>query len=151
MNVAVDVLSIRPDGSAGGATGYAIELIKGMAKRKDIKVTVLCADWNIEYLSDILPKKVTLRQMTGTTKETGIKILNRGLAFLDDKHRRKVLQRDKIDVLFCPFSAPTYRDPDVPTVSAILDIQHEFYPQFFSKEELGARRNFYRDIVAAGA
>lgn len=148
MNVAVDVLSIRPDGSAGGATGYAIELIKGMAKRKDIKVTVLCADWNIEYLSGILPQKVTLRQMTGNTKETGIKILNRGLAFLDDKHRRKVLQRDKIDVLFCPFSAPTYRDPDVPTVSAILDIQHEFYPQFFSKEELGARRNFYRDIVA---
>ena len=56
MNVAVDVLSIRPDGSAGGATGYAIELIKGMAKRKDIKVTVLCADWNIEYLSGILPQ-----------------------------------------------------------------------------------------------
>ena len=44
MIVAVDVLSIRPDGSASGATGYAKELIKVMAKRKDIKVTDLCED-----------------------------------------------------------------------------------------------------------
>ena len=27
MRIAVDVLSIREDGSAGGATGFAIELI----------------------------------------------------------------------------------------------------------------------------
>lgn len=146
MNIAVDVLSIRPDGSAGGATGYAIELIKGMALHNGIKVFVLCADWNIEYLSGILPDNVELRQMTGTRQGTGIAA--RGLAWLDDRRRRQVLKRDNIDILFCPFSAPTYRSDDVPTVSAILDIQHEFYPQFFSREELRARRNFYRDIVA---
>lgn len=147
MNIAVDVLSIKPDGSAGGATGYAIELIKGLAKREGIKVTVLCADWNMEYLSKILPDNVVLRQMTGNRQITKIRIINKVFTFLDDRHRKKILKRDGIDLLFCPFSAPTFRSPDVPTVSTILDIQHEFYPQFFSKEELNARRNFYRNIV----
>ena len=44
MRIAVDVLSIREDGSAGGATGFAIELIHGLADEPGNIVFALCAD-----------------------------------------------------------------------------------------------------------
>lgn len=147
MNIAVDVMSIRVDGSAGGATGFAIELIRGFAAREDVNVFVLCADWNIAYLGEILPKNVTLCQMTGKRFNCRIGIVDRVLNYADSIMNKDILKKHHIDILFCPFSAATYRCDGIPTVSTILDIQHEYYPQFFSATELRTRKNFYRDIV----
>ena len=147
MNIAVDVLSIRVDGSAGGATGFALELIKGFAALEDNKVVVLCADWNIEYLKSILPSNIIFCQMTGQGVNTKSNIINKGIMYIDNMLRKNTLRKHNIDILFCPFSAATYRSKDIPTVSTILDIQHEYYPQFFDANELRARRSFYRDIV----
>lgn len=148
MKIAVDVLSIRPDGSAGGATGFALELVKEFVSKKDIQVMVLCADWNIKYLKDYLPRNVQFCQVMGKSHLTGISVIDRILNFIKQKLKSKmVLTKNRVDILYCPFSAPTYKEKGIPTVSTILDIQHEFYPQFFEPHELAHRRKFYQDIV----
>lgn len=148
MKIAVDVLSIRPDGSAGGATGFALELIKGFAARRDIQVMVLCGEWNVKYLKDCLPKNVQFCQVAGEYRTTGIRMLDRLInRFRCKVQAQGVLADNGADILFCPFSAATYREKGIPTVSTILDIQHEYYPQFFAPQELEHRRSFYRNIV----
>lgn len=148
MKIAVDVLSIRPDGSAGGATGFALELIKGFASKRDIQVLVLCGDWNIKYLKECLPKNVQFCQVVGECHLTGIGIVDRIINRMRQKLQSKsVLAKNGVDILYCPFSAATYKEKGIPTVSTILDIQHEYYPQFFEPQELAHRRKFYQDIV----
>ena len=49
-------------------------------------------------------------------------------------------------LLFCPFTAPTYHSPAVPTVCTIYDLQFKEYPQFFSSGDLR-----YRSIAFADA
>ena len=148
MKIAVDVSSVRTDGSAGGATGFALELIKGFASRQGIQVMVLCGDWNIKYLKECLPKNVQFCQVMGERQGTGIRILDRVVNHLRFKLRKKqLLARNGVDILYCPFSAATYKENGIPTVSTILDIQHEYYPQFFEPQELAHRRKFYQDIV----
>lgn len=148
MKIAVDVLSIREDGSAGGATGFALELIKGFAKTSGVQVMVLCADWNIELLKKCLPNNIQFCQVVGDFRYTGIGRVDRRINQVVRKLRSgSVLAKNHVDVLFCPFSAATYKEKGIPTVSTILDIQHEFYPQFFEPQELRHRRKFYQDIV----
>ena len=126
MKIAVDVLSIRPDGSAGGATGFALELIKGFAARRDIQVMVLCGEWNVKYLKDCLPKNVQFCQVAGEYRTTGIRMLDRLInRFRCKVQARGVLADNGADILFCPFSAATYKEKGIPTVSTILDIQGE--------------------------
>lgn len=47
-------------------------------------------------------------------------------------------------LLFCPFTAPFYADPRIPTVSVIYDLQYRAYPQFFTAEETVERENNFR-------
>lgn len=148
MNIAVDVLSIRPDGSAGGATGFAIELIKGFANSNENKVWALCAEWNYEYLKKILPANVKLFLLGKPRRITGVQKVDNIIYGIISKIRKKrTLKAEGIDILYCPFSAVTNKEPGVPVVSTILDIQHEFYPQFFASEELEHRKKFYKEIV----
>lgn len=148
MKIAIDVLSIREDGSAGGATGFALELIKGFAKTSGVQVMVLCADWNIELLKKCLPNNIQFCQMVGDSRYTGIGRIDRRINQVVRKMRSGYsLAKNHVDILFCPFSAATFKEKGIPTVSTILDIQHEFYPQFFEPQELQHRRKFYQDIV----
>lgn len=148
MKIAVDVLSIREDGSAGGATGFAVELIKGFAAMPGIQVMVLCGDWNIKLLKKILPGNIQFCQVVGERTFTGIGRVDRVLNRIVRKFRSNtILKKNHVDILYCPFSAASFKEKGIPTVSTILDIQHEFYPQFFEPQELEHRRKFYQDIV----
>ena len=148
MRIAVDVLSIREDGSAGGATGFAIELIRGLADEPGNIVFALCADWNIDLLKEILPKKIRFLQIAGADKQLKTGLANRILSKLRYKIKANgILHANKIDVLCCPFSAVGNREEGIPVVSTILDIQHEFYPQFFDKEEVRNRPYFYANVL----
>ena len=55
-----------------------------------------------------------------------------------------LLQEIGANLLFCPFTAPFYADPSIPTVSVIYDLQYRAYPQFFTPEERIERENNFR-------
>jgi glycosyltransferase involved in cell wall biosynthesis len=47
-----------------------------------------------------------------------------------------VLHEIGADLLFCPFTAPTYAEPGVATVCIVHDLQYKTYPQFFRAEDI---------------
>lgn len=49
------------------------------------------------------------------------------------------------DLLFCPFTAPTYFSPNIPTVCTVYDLQYKAYPQFFSPEDVAHRGYTFRE------
>ena len=60
---------------------------------------------------------------------------------------KSILEREEIDVLFCPFSATTYAEEKIPTISLVHDLQHLDYPFLFSEAERNYRNNFLFKIV----
>lgn len=50
-------------------------------------------------------------------------------------------KQDKADLLFCPFGAPTFYNPNIPTLSIVYDLQFLDYPDFFTEQE-----RFYRQL-----
>lgn len=139
MKIGIDVTPIQSDGSAGGATGVAIELIKGLIKENNIQIVLVCSKENYNYLKNIFNNLVKY------------KIINNNITWsrkiLNLRNIKKETISTKFDLLFCPFSAINYYDKGIPVVSTIHDIQHEYYPQFFTQTELEHRRKFYENIV----
>lgn len=130
MHIIADLLSVTKDGSAGGATGFAIGLINSMLERNEVAVTVVCRPESKDFLRKKLEKRARIKSVRSC------KVF--GTAF--------ALKRAG-NILFCPFGSIDFYNKKIPTVSCILDIQHEFYPQFFSEQELVHRRKFYGRIV----
>lgn len=52
------------------------------------------------------------------------------------------------DLLFCPFTAPTFHTPDVATVCTIYDLQYRQHPEFFCPEEVAHRDFAFREACA---
>ncbi|MBD2109758.1 glycosyltransferase family 1 protein [Nodosilinea sp. FACHB-13] len=60
----------------------------------------------------------------------------------------KILQENyNIDLLFCPFSAPTFAEPELPLVAIAYDLQHLDLPFFFSDDERSHRTRFLKDLL----
>ena len=53
------------------------------------------------------------------------------------------VRRLRLDLWFCPMTNLEPRQLSIPTVITIADIQQEFYPEFFSREELNHRALMY--------
>lgn len=59
------------------------------------------------------------------------------------------LLRDwKVDLLFCPFTAPTYAERGIPTVCTIYDLQYKTYPDFFAPADVAHRDQTFIDACA---
>jgi glycosyltransferase involved in cell wall biosynthesis len=56
----------------------------------------------------------------------------------------ELMTREGIDIWFCPFMFALPIDTPVPTVITIPDLQHEYYPHFFSEYDLALRNVGYQ-------
>lgn len=59
-------------------------------------------------------------------------------------HRRSFLEKMGVDLLFCPFTAPTFAEKGIPTVCTIYDLQYKTYPQFFDRADVVHRDETFR-------
>ena len=50
-----------------------------------------------------------------------------------------------VDLLFCPFTAPTYFEPGIPTVCTVHDLQYKTYPEFFTPADVAHRDSVFVD------
>ena len=67
---------------------------------------------------------------------------------LSKRSGSRSLMRDlNVDLLFCPFTAPTYFEPNVPTVCIIYDLQYKTYPEFFAPEDVAHRDRTFIEAV----
>ena len=161
--IAVDMTPVLPGGENGGAKIFAIELLRsfqGIAPED--KFLLLTAAWNHEDLTILDgPNMSRLCVLTGkkprpkplTAQYPGF--LRRRLgrvgryirgAFQTSITPGRLLGSRGVDLLFCPFTAPTYSEPGVPTVSVVYDLQHRDLPQFFSPHEIGLRNAFMNEV-----
>lgn len=145
MNIAVDVVALDKDGRAGGVTWLALELINGLVKYDNMNIIALCTCENREFIKRHIGDKVILESIdTGH----GGNIVGRVLQKVKDNRKvQKIVKKYAVDIFFCPFGIVNYKINNVKTVSIILDVQHEFYPDFFSRRELLARKWIYRYIA----
>lgn len=140
MNVLIDLTDLQP-GKMGGIEQYAQSLVEGLSEKahRENFYSLLVRSEHLGYFGS-LPDH--LRYLSYDTSPLGKLLMKRG------RLRRVWLQLNgvsdkKYHVLHFPFQSVRYRIPGVKTIVSIMDVQHEFFPEFFSAEELVARRTSY--------
>ncbi|WP_159718947.1 glycosyltransferase family 4 protein [Geminicoccus flavidas] len=178
--VAVDLTPILPGAENGGAKIFAIELVRELAKlapdTRFILMTQRAAHDELSHLDAPNVHRVLVPGIGAIERERGVGRLlyslraaifrrfPRKLAIVMSHVAAHLIKRTfvrppvadtKADLLFCPFTAPVFYEPGVPTVTTIHDIQYMVYPQFFSAEDSANRdlaiRNSFRFSSAIAA
>jgi glycosyltransferase involved in cell wall biosynthesis len=137
--VGISLLTLVP-GVVGGSETYARELCRALARvgKLDYRVFVptIAAD-----AADGLPARTVGEYRAGRTMPARIRAM--ALAAVRPGPVRRGLEVDRLDVIHFPLSVmlPPVERPAA--VSSVLDVQHEVFPQFFSRAERAYRRAVY--------
>jgi glycosyltransferase involved in cell wall biosynthesis len=162
--IAVDLTPVLPGGENGGAKIFVLELLRRLAEMAPQTQFVLLTQAASHEELAILDRPNMRRQIVAAPVVTNSvhprlqRLASRILPHLPGRLRRIVsrlgyklnmrlkrtgsgpLLRDMgVDLLFCPFTAPTYFDPGIPTVCTIYDLQYKTYPEFFAAEDVAHR------------
>jgi len=165
--IAVDLTPILPGGENGGAKIFVLELLRKLADLNPQTHFVLltksashaelkeleCA--NVRCMMVINPNSFRLRllslasrllpYMPGRLRALANQIGYRMHRALKRGGSRALLQEIGADLLFCPFTSPTYHKAGIPTVCTIYDLQYKTYPEFFSTEDVVHRDHTFMD------
>jgi glycosyltransferase involved in cell wall biosynthesis len=160
--IAIDMTPLLAGGENGGVKPLAMELIRGFqAISQNDSFLLLTASWNDEELSSF--DSATTRRLLILDKQGRImhgnsrfiipieRILRKIYREIRRHYREKLLGKGLlsqrgVDVLFCPFTAPTFAEPGIPVVSLVCDLQHKDYPQFFKPGEVAAREALFSEV-----
>jgi glycosyltransferase involved in cell wall biosynthesis len=141
--VGISLLTLVP-GVVGGSETYVRQLCRALARvgQLDYRVFVpaIAPD-----AADGLPARTVDAYRAGLTMPARVRAM--ALAAARPGPLRRELDLDRLDAIHFPLSVmlPPVRDP--PAVSSVLDVQHEVFPQFFSRAERLYRRAAYRWTV----
>lgn len=162
--IAVDLTPILPGGENGGAKIFVLELLVRLAAMEpQTQFILLTQTASHEELAALDRSNMRRVMVVGTTVSNSIRLRLQNLAsrllpHLPSRLRRIVsrmayrlnsklkqggsssLLRDmNVNLLFCPFTAPTFFELGTPTVCTIHDIQYKTYPEFFSATDVTHR------------
>lgn len=167
--VAIDLTPVLPGGDNGGAKVFALDLVSHLAsERPDCQFVLLTQAASHGELAALDRSNVRRVQVIGAAASAGragaFGAASRLIAPLPAWVRRRIaaagyvafgmlkrggssrLLRDMgVDLLFCPFTAPTFREPGIPLVCTVYDVQYRTYPQFFSVEDAAQRDAAFLD------
>lgn len=137
VTIAVDVTPLLPGGGNGGAKWFVQALLTEMARqRPQWRWVLLTSAVNDQALAVLYPGMDRLQ------------VADDRLAHRAPPRVSSLLRDGHVDLLYCPFTAPFYDSPSVPTVATVYDLQFAEYPQFFDVFELAARRRHFLRAVA---
>ncbi len=151
MNIAVDVTPILPGGECGGAEHVVYALLKGLGERAlSDRFILLTASYNNEIFRQFDKygmKRICILQDVSRNNASLWRSLVEKLKMRLSSHIGSgILKKNNVSLLFCPMTAITYHEIGIPTVSLIHDLQHMYYPSFFTREELVHRTHFYKTL-----
>lgn len=166
--IAVDLTPILPGGENGGAKDFVIELLCRLAEMiPQTQFVLLTQAASHEELAALdrpnMRRLMVVGPVMANPLRTRLKVLAfRILPHLPARLRSVVsrfgyklnttlkrvgsgsLLRDmSVDLLFCPFTAPTYFEFGIPTVCTIYDLQYKTYPEFFAAEDVVYRERTF--------
>src|SRR6266540_4061528 len=137
------MLTLVP-GLVGGSETYARELTRALARVGELEyrafVPAIAAD-----AGDGLPTTVVHEYRASPTMPGRIAAMSR--AALGPKRLRRALGLSALDAIHFPLSVMLPPVDSPPAATTVLDVQHEVFPQFFSRAELAYRRRVYRWTV----
>ena len=159
--IAVDLTPVLPGGENGGAKVFVLELLRRLAElapqTQFVLLTQASAHKELAALdSPNIRRLLVLGQTTPSSIRSFMtKVFSRILRYLPGRFKSAIgrigyrllsaskrsesatlLRSVNADLLFCPFTAPTYSEPTTPTVSVIYDLQYKAYPEFFAPEDV---------------
>lgn len=162
MRIAIDVVPIRITGDVSKETHIVLELIRELAlQNPGHQYLYLTAAWNHQYFEQYeqygVQRLLVVREEKTNPGDNSLfaKIRRKLLMTRLGKYFRKIngltkstiFKVNDIDLIFCPMTAITYVQPGIPTVIIVHDLEHEYYLQFFSNDELQYRQRFCLEIV----
>jgi glycosyltransferase involved in cell wall biosynthesis len=139
MLVGLSMLTLVP-GVVGGSETYGRELARALARVGELEYRVflpsIAADAADGLPGEVVPEYRASRTMPG-------RIAAMALAAAAPRPIRRRLALDRLDAIHFPLSVMLPPVDRPPAATTVLDIQHEVYPQFFSRAELAYRKAVY--------
>lgn len=161
---------LLPGGENGGAKIFVLELLRRISSlAPDARFILLTQAASHDELASLERDNVRRHLVLGQEAPQSLRgrlvaAVRRCLSYLPERVRSVVLcavhvlramtrqkRNDSLlcslgaDLLFCPFTAPTYSGGGVPVVCTLYDLQFRAYPQFFSTLELAGRERSFRE------
>ena len=136
--IGISLLTLDP-WTVGGTQTHARELVRALARHGTLDYRV--------YVSDIAPeaggdlRTVVVPEFPAGRSRLG-RVAGLTLATIADGRLRRVLDRDLAAAFHFPLTVMLPR-VGAPATTTIHDLQHEAYPQFFSRPQLTYRRHVY--------
>lgn len=162
--IAIDLTPLLLGGENGGAKLMTVELIRNLSristKCEFLLLTSEQNDTELAFLDAPNVKRIVIRGARAKHEwiKSGLRRLSQvfpiqiklKLRSLYSRMVRKSpgisqLRSLRVDLLFCPFTAPFFYDPEIPVIPIVYDIQYHYYPQFFTSEERYHRDKHFRD------
>jgi glycosyltransferase involved in cell wall biosynthesis len=162
--ILVDLTPLLPGGENGGAKIFVLELLRDLAElAPETQFVLLTRSSSHEELAQLDRANVRRMMMFNIGSRETMQLLPQlyrwGMAHLPGRLRAAfgklayslkrrikrggrsttVLQNLGADLLFCPFTAPSYFVPSIPTVCTIYDLQYRVHPEFFSAADVAQR------------
>ncbi len=166
--IAVDLTPVLPGGENGGAKIFVLELLHRLAEMApQTQFVLLTQAASHEELATLDRPNMRRLMVVGPLVANGIRprlmrLASRILPHLPARLRSVVsrlgyrlntalkrsgsgslLRNMGADLLFCPFTAPTYFETGIPTVCTIYDLQYKTYPEFFAAEDVAHRERTF--------
>jgi glycosyltransferase involved in cell wall biosynthesis len=137
--IAISLLTLNPD-AAGGTLTYVRELARALARVGELEyhayVPSIAAD-----VGDGLPTTV-VHEYRASRSATG-RIAGLAGAALSPGRLRRALRAGEPDAIHFPLGVMLPQLDSPPAAATIHDLQHEVFPEFFSRGQLAYRRRVY--------
>jgi glycosyltransferase involved in cell wall biosynthesis len=136
MQVGISLLTLVPRISGGSET-YARELVRALGRVGEHSYRVLLP--TIARDVDGLPSEIVEEYRASTSMPGRIAAMTEGVV----RGRRLRRRLTGVEVVHFPLTVMIPRVSTPPAVTTVLDLQHEFLPEFFSRAERAYRRAVY--------
>lgn len=146
MNIVINSLHINPQATGGGET-YVRELVRSLAAVDHKNTYTLLVWFKAESsLKDLRASNIRLQGVRRTPFHRMIRATLRRFAA---PHATGWLANIDADIMHWPNSVIMLRPFALatPSVLTMMDIQHEYFPEFFSQQDLHLRQWLYPESV----
>jgi glycosyltransferase involved in cell wall biosynthesis len=137
--VGISLLTLVP-GLVGGSETYARELTRALARAGELEYRVFVPTIALDA-GDGLPSTAVPEYRASRTMPGRIAAMTHAAA--NPRRLVRRLQLDRLDAIHFPLSVMLPRVDRPPAATTVHDLQHELYPEFFSRGELAYRRAVY--------
>jgi glycosyltransferase involved in cell wall biosynthesis len=144
--IGISLLTLDPS-TVGGTQTYARGLVQALAAHGTLDYRVFVSDIAPEAGGDL--RTIVVPEFPAGRSRPR-RVLGLAAATLWDRRLRRALAREQAHALHFPLTVMLPR-VDAPAATTIHDLQHEAFPQFFSRPQLTYRRHVYgRSVRASG-